>query len=95
MKSFIVGLFALFAMPVSAQEFMCARLNVIESILMLDYNERKLFSGFVNENTVFHIYVNARRQTWTTIVAYPDNTACVITKGVGYEFNPYLNGPAL
>ena len=90
--AFIIGL--LIATPATAQQGCDAYVKIAMNLNMM-YGESR-HSQWLAPHSIFELWANEEKRTWTLLQIYPGGRACLKTAGEGYaEFEPMPPGQDL
>jgi hypothetical protein len=68
----------------------CAPYDDMEKVLGMQYKEKRVAGGFVNENRALALFVADEGKTWTILIVRPDEMSCILAVGQYWdgEFKP-------
>lgn len=77
----LIALTSCVAVPAQAQE--CGKAEDAYAALENKYGEQRMFWGVAANGAVVEFWASDRG-TWTSIVVFPDGTACLVASGQDY-----------
>lgn len=77
----LIALTSCVAVPAQAQE--CGKAEDAYAALNGRYQEQRLFWGVAANGAIVEVW-GSDRGSWTSIVAFPDGTVCLIASGEDY-----------